>query len=53
MRNRISAEMREALELIKKGATPTEASKKTGITRQAIYKNAEYLAMRPAKGESK
>lgn len=49
MAGKISAEMRKALDLIKKGATATEAAKKAKISRQAIYRNAEYIASRPVK----
>lgn len=45
MAGRVSAEMKEALRLIKdKGLTAYAASKKTGITRQAISMNREYRA---------
>lgn len=45
MAGRTSAEMKEALRLIQeKGLTAYAASKKTGITRQAISMNKIYRA---------
>lgn len=41
-----SAEMREALRLVKSGMNGSDAAIKAGVRRESLYRNAEYKALR-------
>lgn len=43
-----SAEMKEALRLVKAGMSGRDAAKKAGVREESLYRNAEYRAWKDA-----
>jgi hypothetical protein len=46
MSPKMSAEMREALRLVKSGLSGREAAKQAGVREESLYRHAEYKALR-------